>query len=341
MSPNSLRVLAGTAAAVIVLLTGIAVGFIGAAPECPAPAAPANQQPTTQPTSAAPSPTSTSGVDNNPNGGINENKNGGNNGGGNVGGGVGGGTTEAGPPPVDSRPQETAPKTTDVAAPAPACEGEKFSIPAALAGIAGAGLASVTLLALLLAAQSRRPAPVPVSGPPAAGGPSRGSADPRLDADRAALVRACIYVRDRVTSRALADRLAAALRDAGVNVVEPVGERFDPGRHEAGGATPTKDPTQTGTIAAVEVPGYVDRTGRVLRAPVVTVYQAGAGPAAHGGPPSGAVNAVTQPSGAYPTVNPPSGAYPTVNPPSGAHPTVTNRTGGTTQPPRRRTEEDR
>ena len=37
------------------------------------------------------------------------------------------------------------------------------------------------------------------------------------------------------------------------------------------------DPSLTGTIAAVEVPGYVDRTGRVLRAPVVTVYQAGAG----------------------------------------------------------------
>jgi hypothetical protein len=337
MSPNSLRVLAGTAAAVIVLLTGIAVGFLGAAPECPAPAAPVNQQQT-----APPSPTATSGVDNNPNnGGINENK-----GGGNVGGGVGGGTTAAGPPPADSRPQETVPNSTTVAAPpanqaatTPACEAENFSIPAALAGVAGAGLASVTLLALLLVAQSRRPVPVPVSGPPAAGGSSRGSAGPRLDADRAALVRACIYVRDRVTSRALADRLAAALRDAGVTVVEPVGERFDPARHEAGGATPTKDPTQTGTIAAVEVPGYVDRTGRVLRAPVVTVYQAGAGsgPAVS----AGAVSAVSQPSGAFPTVNPPSGAYPTVNPPSGAHPTVTHRTGSTTQQPRRRTEEDR
>jgi hypothetical protein len=145
-----------------------------------------------------------------------------------------------------------------------------------------------------------------------------------------------------VTSRALADRLAAALRDAGVNVVEPVGERFDPARHEAGGATPTKDPTQTGTIAAVEVPGYVDRTGRVLRAPVVTVYQggAGAGPAAHGAA-SPATGAVNQPSGAYPMVNPTTGAHPVVNPPSGAHPTVTHRTGSTTQQPRRRTEEDR
>jgi molecular chaperone GrpE (heat shock protein) len=63
------------------------------------------------------------------------------------------------------------------------------------------------------------------------------------------------------------------MSDAGVKVVEPVGERFDPSRHEAGGTTPTKDPKLAGTIAAVEVPGYSDRGGRVLRAPVVTVYQ--------------------------------------------------------------------
>jgi molecular chaperone GrpE (heat shock protein) len=58
-------------------------------------------------------------------------------------------------------------------------------------------------------------------------------------------------------------------------VIEPAGDRFDPSRHAAGGATPSGDPSLTGTIAAVEVPGYIDRGGRVLRAPVVTVYQAG------------------------------------------------------------------
>jgi hypothetical protein len=334
MSPNSLRVLAGAAAAVIVLLTGIAVGFIGAAPECPAPTTPAQQAtPTPAATSAAPT--------GNPNnqGGINDGGNNNQNDG-SLGGGVGrdrATPTNGATAPPDTRPQETG-QATDQAAPgpqaatAPACEGEEFSLLAAAAGVAGAGLASVTLLAFLMVAQSRRPV-VPVSGPPAAAGPSRG-ADPRLDADRAALVRACIYVRDRVTSRALADRLAAALRDAGVNVVEPVGERFDPARHEAGGATPAKDPTQTGTIAAVEVPGYVDRSGRVLRAPVVTVYQGGPG----GQPAQGA------PPGANPALSQPSGAYPTVNPPSGAYPTVSRRTApgpSTTQQPRRRGEEDR
>ena len=345
MSPNSLRVLAGAAAAVIVLLTGIAVGLLGAAPECPAPAAPVQQQ--TTPAPAATTATGNNGGGINDNQGGNQGNNQGNQGNGSLGGTVGARERTPGAEPPDARPQETAGnQTTPAQQPQPqaattaACEGETFSIPAALAGVAGAGLASVTLLAFLLAAQSRKPA-VPVSGPPAAGGPARG-ADPRLDADRAALVRACIYVRDRVTSRALADRLAAALRDAGVNVVEPVGERFDPARHEAGGATPTKDPTQTGTIAAVEVPGYVDRSGRVLRAPVVTVYQGGTGAGPAQNP---AASAVTQPSGAYPTVNPPSGAYPTVNPPSGAHPTVSRRTtpgpGTTQQQPRRRTEEDR
>lgn len=305
MSPNSLRVLAGAAAAVIVLLTGIAVGFIGgAAPEC--------AQPTTPATTPAAAPATSAAATGNPGDGtVNEGNNGNNQGNGSLGGTVGGRerpTEEATQP--DTRPQETV-AATGPAAPQAAtttttCGEDGFSVLAAAAGVAGSGLAVVTLFALLTVAQSRRPV-VPVSGPPAAG-PSRG-ADPRLDADRAALVRACIYVRDRVTSRALADRLAAALRDAGVNVVEPVGDRFDPARHEAGGATPATDPSQTGTIAAVEVPGYVDRSGRVLRAPVVTVYQPAGGQVPH----HPAANAVNQPSGAYPTVNPPSGAYPTVS----------------------------
>jgi molecular chaperone GrpE (heat shock protein) len=74
----------------------------------------------------------------------------------------------------------------------------------------------------------------------------------------------------------LADRLGEALQEAGISTDEPAGDRFDPAQHEAGSATPAGDPEQVGTIAAVEVPGYTDRGGRVLRAPVVTVYQSGA-----------------------------------------------------------------
>jgi hypothetical protein len=301
MSPNSLRVLAGAAAAVLVLLTGIAVGLVGRAEECTP--APAPQQQTTAP-SATPAPASPTGggvVDNNP-------------GGGSLGGTVGSRPERSNPPAEQPAPTDAAttqPPATQVAAPGPTCATESFAATPALVALAGAAAAAAVAIGLLLAAGLRRP-PMPVSGPPAAAGPSRvpPGADPRLDADRAALVRACIYVRDRVTSRALGDRLAAALRDAGVTVVEPVGDRFDPARHEAGGATPAADPSLTGTIAAVEVPGYIDRSGRVLRAPVVTVYQAGSG-----------------------------GAGST----TGQHTTIPHTTTqrSTTQHPRRRNEEDR
>ena len=92
------------------------------------------------------------------------------------------------------------------------------------------------------------------------------------DPDRASLVQTCIYLRDRVTSTALASRLDQALTEVGVAALEPAGERFDPGHHEAGGTVSTGDDALAGTIAAVEAPGYADR-GVLLRAPVVTVYQ--------------------------------------------------------------------
>jgi hypothetical protein len=240
------------------------------------------QQPTSQAPASAPPSTPSGNLDTNPP----EGNTGGNTGGGSLGGPVG---SRPEPNPTTAEPTQPAAETTQQAQPVATqvaqpqqdtCEPGKFAAAPALVATAGAGLAAALAIGLLLAASLRRPVPVsgpPVSGPPAAGGRVPAGADPRLDADRAALVRACIYVRDRVTSRALADRLAAALRDAGVTVVEPVGDRFDPSRHEAGGATPVSDPSLTGTIAAVEVPGYIDRSGRVLRAPVVTVYQAGSG----------------------------------------------------------------
>jgi len=95
----------------------------------------------------------------------------------------------------------------------------------------------------------------------------------RLTRERKTLVETCIYVRDRATSKAIADRLAWALNEVGVVEDRPAGEPFDTARHEAGGTTPTPDHALSGKIAAVEISGYTDR-GQVLRAPVVTVYQA-------------------------------------------------------------------
>ncbi|MBO0868448.1 MAG: nucleotide exchange factor GrpE [Micromonosporaceae bacterium] len=94
-------------------------------------------------------------------------------------------------------------------------------------------------------------------------------------ADRATLIRACIYLRDRITSTALAQRLDQALEEVGVVTLQPVGEPFDPTWQEAAGVEPTQDPAHVGTVAMVETPGYADR-GVLLRAPVVTVYQAAA-----------------------------------------------------------------
>jgi hypothetical protein len=292
MSPTSLRVLAGAAAAVFVLLTGIGVGFVGRAPECAAPG-PGPQRVSPSVVASSPAPTADAGVDDNPGNGQGQG-----NGQGSLGGTVGERQDRSSAPPDPPAPTEAVaapPATTQVAA-EPDCTGtEPFAVTPALVALAGSGLTAAIVLFLLLLAGSRRPETGVAAIAPVSGGPARPSpgADPRLDADRAALVRACIYVRDRVTSRALADRLAAALRDAGVTVVEPVGDRFDPARHEAGGATPAADPSLTGTIAAVEVPGYVDRTGRVLRAPVVTVYQPGSG----GGKPAGVqhTGAIQQP----------------------------------------------
>ena len=169
-------------------------------------------------------------------------------------------------------------------APAQRCDESGFQRGPAVVALLGTLVAGGAVLGLMLLAgggsgprpvspAAPRPArPVPAAGP-AAGSASRREAQ-QAQADRSALVQACIYVRDRTTSRALAERLGAALAQAGITAVEPAAARFDPALHEAGGSAPSDDPARIGTIAAVEVPGYADR-GQLLRPPVVTVYQTG------------------------------------------------------------------
>jgi hypothetical protein len=135
-----------------------------------------------------------------------------------------------------------------------------------LIGLIGA-LASGAAV-LILSAPAGGPAPA--ADAPAPAGDTAG--DTVGETDRSSLVQACIYLRDRVTSTALATRLDQALHQVGVSTVEPTGERFDPSHHEAGGALPTTDDALVGMIATVEAPGYADR-GVLLRPPVVTVYQ--------------------------------------------------------------------
>ncbi|HWB37704.1 MAG TPA: nucleotide exchange factor GrpE [Rugosimonospora sp.] len=91
-------------------------------------------------------------------------------------------------------------------------------------------------------------------------------------ADRDLLVATSLYLRDRLTSAALIERLDRDLAKAGVVPVEPLGEKFDPAVHAAEGARPTTKQHLVGTIAVVDAPGYADR-GVLLRPPTVTVYQ--------------------------------------------------------------------
>ncbi len=262
MSTVSRRIVAGVAAAIIAVLTGIAVGLV-------------SPQATCQPTAA----------------------------GGSAGGSAGGPAVPTGSPTTAAGLGDAAAgtkndgTTTALGRQAPgqvSCSVDSFEAVPAIVGVIGGLAAGAAAFVMLIGAdRRRRPAParpaggrakpvVPPIVPPAAPPDDHTTAELSpagtkknlTDADRAALIRACIYVRDRTTSRALADRLGTALRDAGVRTVEPAGARFDPAQHEAGGAAPSSDPAKIGTIAAVEVPGYADRDGRLLRVPVVTVYRA-------------------------------------------------------------------
>lgn len=268
-SSSSLRLVGVAVALIVAVLTGVATGLMSGAPDCPA--VPASNTATTAP---AAGPTT-------------------------AGGGAGIGDSVGGRNAPEQSPKQavtTAAAQQVVQAATPACTTqETFGVTPALTAFVGALLVGAALLLLLLLSTRNGPRQVQV---PVAAARGNGPAD----ADRRALVQACIYVRDRVTSKALGDRLGAALQDAGVTTLEPMGVRFDPAHHEAGGAAPAADPKLIGSIAAVEVPGYVDRDGRVLRAPIVTVYQAARNP----GGPTGAHPTVVQHTQPHPPQHSPS-----------------------------------
>lgn len=109
------------------------------------------------------------------------------------------------------------------------------------------------------------------------GGDPAGPPDPygllaQTLADRQALVQLCLYALDRARSDGVAERIERGLAGVGVTAVRPDGRPFDPALHEAAGTTATDDAALAGLIAETEVVGFTDN-GRVLRAPVVIVYQ--------------------------------------------------------------------
>ncbi|MDA1360172.1 nucleotide exchange factor GrpE [Glycomyces luteolus] len=156
--------------------------------------------------------------------------------------------------------------------------------PVTLAVAAGSVL--VTAVVAVLTGRSIAPAPAPQAAPPVSGVPfSPGPSGPipvqqlqeparaaQAMSDRNALVEACIWMRDRATSPALAQHLDGAFARVGVAQVDATGQRFDPAVHEAGSTIAAGSPAEDGIIARTEQIGYTDR-GRLLRHPIVTVYR--------------------------------------------------------------------
>lgn len=67
-------------------------------------------------------------------------------------------------------------------------------------------------------------------------------------------------------------KLLKALGDAGMEIIDPAGERFDPNYHEALIVTPTVDPEADETVSQVLLTGY--RMGdRLLRPAQVAVFR--------------------------------------------------------------------
>lgn len=130
---------------------------------------------------------------------------------------------------------------------------------------------SVLVAAVVTVVCSRSLTPAPVSGPV----PDAAAGEAALTqtvADRAALVDACVWMRDRATSPALASHLDQTFQKVGVAAVDATGQRFDPTVHEAGATVAAPGPAEDGIIAGTQTPGYTDR-GRLVRHPVVTVYR--------------------------------------------------------------------
>ena len=84
------------------------------------------------------------------------------------------------------------------------------------------------------------------------------------DADPAAIVAGVVAVHAQTVE---------VLRSLGLECIDPVGQQFDPARHEAARTVPAGDGVTPGTVVEVQRPGFVDIQGRLVRPAVVTVAQ--------------------------------------------------------------------
>lgn len=97
--------------------------------------------------------------------------------------------------------------------------------------------------------------------------PSADETDHRLE-----LIHALIRLAEQTDNVTIQNGIRNALRNVGVTPVSPLGETFDPDRHEADDATDAPDEAMAGTIAAVVAPGYLDGS-RMIRPARVVIYR--------------------------------------------------------------------
>jgi molecular chaperone GrpE len=74
--------------------------------------------------------------------------------------------------------------------------------------------------------------------------------------------------------RAVHTQATEVLAGLGYQRIVPVGERFDPARHDAARTVPAGDGVEAGTVVEVHRAGYLDPAGTLVRPAVVTVAQA-------------------------------------------------------------------
>ena len=87
------------------------------------------------------------------------------------------------------------------------------------------------------------------------------------------LARRYLQLVDSTDSPALYQEAVEALRSAGLTLVDPVGQQFDPTLHVAVGRRSTTDPGSHNVVAETIRPGcYGD--GRLVREAEVVVYRA-------------------------------------------------------------------
>lgn len=138
---------------------------------------------------------------------------------------------------------------------------------AGAAAVALFGVALGRLSATRHRTSAQRPVRTPAPRSIAAPAPALAATDDRLDQ----LALSCLQLADAVTSPVLRADIDRALRTAGYQSLDPVGQPFDPSVHEAVERRDTTDARTHNVVAATYRAGW-SGPRQLLRSPEVAVY---------------------------------------------------------------------